>query len=313
MDLSGHRRALLRVPGHTTVYDVARDGRVLLRTDTRQLGILGMGPGEKAERDLSCLDMCSLAGISDDGSLIAADVIGESGGPNGSVYLRKTDGSPPVRLGDGQVWALSPDGKWVSAFTSQGAEKRKYVLLPTGAGEEQTISIPALRGMNVVYGWSADDTKLFVQGPGKKGWRSYLWDSQSGALTPITPNGIADMMPMPSPDRRSILTEGPDGRWHVYSIDGGDRLVAGTTPHDIPLGWRSDNRSVYVQMHHDENQVAMVDILDTATGQRTPWKEIRPSLPVERVERIMITPNGSAYAYNFLSKISELYVADGVR
>jgi hypothetical protein len=58
-----------------TIYDIARDGRVLPRTDTRQVGILGMGPGDSAERDLSCLDASNLKGISDDGRVIAATII----------------------------------------------------------------------------------------------------------------------------------------------------------------------------------------------------------------------------------------------
>lgn len=100
MDLKGGQSVLLRVPGHATPYDVSRDGRMLLRTDSRQLSVLAAPPGSAEERDLSCLDMSTLAGISEDGAVIAAGVAGESGGPKGSVYLRKTDGfamHPPRR------------------------------------------------------------------------------------------------------------------------------------------------------------------------------------------------------------------------
>jgi len=38
---------------------------------------------------------------------------GDGGGPNYSVYLRKTDGSAAVRLGEGRAIALSPDSAWV--------------------------------------------------------------------------------------------------------------------------------------------------------------------------------------------------------
>src|SRR5581483_8643722 len=108
--------------------------------------------------------------------------------------------------------------------------------------------------------------------------------------------------------------KGPDGHWWVYPVDGSPaHPVNGITPHDIPVGWRSDNRSLYVQMHHDENRMFMVTILDTVTGQRTEWKTIRPARPVNQVESIAITPDGRAYAYNFLSKTSELYVADGLQ
>ena len=53
---------------------------------------------------------------------------------NTAIYLRKTDGSPAVRLGDGNRPLLSPDGKWVACIVSDGP-KTKLTLLPTGAGE----------------------------------------------------------------------------------------------------------------------------------------------------------------------------------
>jgi hypothetical protein len=36
---------------------------------------------------------------------------GEGGGPKYAVYLRKTDGSPAIRLSEGNGLALSPDGE----------------------------------------------------------------------------------------------------------------------------------------------------------------------------------------------------------
>ena len=314
MDLKGNRRVLLRIPGHAVIYDVARDGRILLRTDSRQLGILGRAPGDTRDRDLSCLDMSALTGISDDGRVITAVIAGEGGGAKGSIYLRKTDGTPPVRLGDGNMWALSPDGQWVSAYTSVDARTRRYVLLPTGAGEERVIDIAALHGVNVVYGWSADDSTMFVGGPGTGGWQNYLWNSQTGQLKAFGPAGVSDSAtPFVSPDRRQILTRGPDGRWWIYRIDGTQQLVNGLSHHDVPLGWRADNRSIYVAMHHDDNRTMMTSIIDAGSGERKPFIDIAPTRPVDQISVARITPDGRAYAYNFLVKTSELYIAQGVR
>ena len=36
----------------------------------------------------------------------------KSGGLSYAVYVRKTDGSPAVLLGEGGAVSLSPDGKW---------------------------------------------------------------------------------------------------------------------------------------------------------------------------------------------------------
>ncbi len=302
------------MPGHIVIYDIARDGRILLRTDTRQVGILGVAPGEDTERDLSCLDQSVLSGISDDGRIIVATILGESGGPKGSIYMRRTDGSPPVRLGDGVAFALSPDGKWVSGYYSIDANTRRYVLFPTGAGEERVVSIPQLHGVNIVYGWSRDDESWFEHGhPPGHGMRNYLWDSRTRTLHPIGPEGIADDLPMVSPDRHQILDVGPDGRWWMYPVDGGDaRALDQLDEHDRAIGWREDSRSIYVDRHHDVNRMLAVFVLDIESGNKTPWKEIRPARPVDEAFNPVITPDGRTYAYNFRVKTSELYVASGL-
>ena len=318
LDLSGHRRVVTRIPGHATVYDIARDGRLLLRTDTRQVGILGMGPGEAIERDLSCLDLAALNGISDDGRVIVATIIGESGGPKGSVYLRKTDGSPPIRLGDGVAFALSPDGNWVSGYYAATPSTRQYVVLPTGAGEVRNLSIPGLAAaLLVVYGWSRDDQTMFLHSATKAGgWRlqNFAWDSNSGAVRPFGPSRVADDLPMLSPDRTQVLDTGPDGRWWIFPVAGGEgRAVAGLSAHDQVIGWREDNRSIYISAHHDVNQTIPISVLDTVSGQKTPWKELRASRPVDEAYAPRITPDGRAYAYNFRVKLSDLYIASGLR
>jgi Tol biopolymer transport system component len=316
IDLKGRRRTVARLPGHVTIYDIARDGRLLLRTDTRQVGILGLARGETAERDLSCLDASNLRGISDDGRVIAATIIGESGGPNGSVYLRKTDGSPPIRLGDGAATALSPDGKWVSGAISLNPQSWRFFVIPTGAGEEREISIPKLGGVNAVIGWSLDGQTLFIQGPSenKREWQLYAWNSVTGSLRAIGPSGIQDSAKLVSPDRTHIVSLGPDERWWSYPVEGGEaRPITGLSTHDAPIGWRDDNRSLFVVMHHDENKMLHVSVLDSVSGQQTPWKQIQPSRPVDEVLNLKITPDGRAYAYNFRLKLSDLYIADGFK
>ena len=316
VDMKGRRRTVAHLPGHAVIYDIARGGRVLLRTDTRQVGILGTAPGDTVERDLSCLDTANLKGISEDGRLIVASIIGESGGPHGSVYLRKTDGSPPVRLGDGSAFTISPDGRWVSAYTSVDAKKRRYVLMPTGAGEEREIAIPQLGSNNVVFGWSRDAQTLFVHGPSANGkdWQNYAWNSSTGALRPIGPHGISDSFPLVSPDGEQIAAIGPDEKWWVYPVNGAQpQLIEGLSMHDVPIGWRSDNRSLFVVTHHDENKMLPISALDIVTGQRTPWKDLSPSRPVDEALNPKVTPDGRAYAYNFRVKLSDLYIADGLR
>ncbi len=98
---------------------------------------------------------------------------------NPAIYLRKTDGSPAVRLGDGNRPALSPDGKWVACILNNGP-KTELTLLPTGAGEARNISTPGMHYERVE--WFPDGQKLLFTGnePGRR-MRTYLQDVRGGA------------------------------------------------------------------------------------------------------------------------------------
>ena len=82
--------------------------------------IVGRGPADEKERDFAWLDFPSGRDLSADSSLLLFDESGEGGGPGYSVYIRKTDGSPATRLGEGSGWGFSADGKWVLAVRGLG-------------------------------------------------------------------------------------------------------------------------------------------------------------------------------------------------
>jgi Tol biopolymer transport system component len=134
--LSGRERLVLRMTFPLMLHDISRDGRVLLTSYNYTQNIIGQPPGETKERDLSWLDLGDLSDLSSDGKTILFGYEGEGAGINYAVYLRKTDGSPAVRLGDGRSQRLSPDGKWALAvlFTPP-----QLALLPTGAGEARSL------------------------------------------------------------------------------------------------------------------------------------------------------------------------------
>ena len=313
--LDGKRRVAARFPGYLALYDIAADGRMLFALNNGRKGIRGLAPGAAEEHDLSVLESADLEGISDDGQVIVAEALGESGGAKGSIYLRHTDGSPPVRLGDGVAFFLSPDGKWVSGYTSRESTMRKFVLMPTGPGE--TIEVqPQQLTHALVAGFLEGPENYLVeakslQGPG---WQFFAWDKRAGSVKPVTPPNAPDAGPFISPDRRSFLLPCAAGPWCVYSIDGGEpKPVPGLTPHDTPVNWRADGKAVYVSTHHNDIRMMLINLIDLATGTRTPWKQLRPSIPVDVLSNPRITPDGRAYAYNYSYVRSELYVGGGVK
>ena len=129
--LDGKQRVILEAPGGLTLWDISPDGRVLLTRDDERRSIVGMAPGATAEGELTWLDNSGVAALSRDGRwLLFRDRFG--------IYLRGTDGSPPINLGlkEGFADDLSPDGKTVLATTQSG---RQLLLVPTGAGQPRQL------------------------------------------------------------------------------------------------------------------------------------------------------------------------------
>src|SRR5205085_3359618 len=140
VDRSGKRRLVTRVPGRLELEDLSHDGRVLLAHHTQSASLMGLAPGASKERELSWLDLSRPAALSVDGKTLVIAETGEASPGAPSVYMRGTDGSPAVRLGEGYAFALSPDGRWVLAGTeSVGGKPNSIVLLPTGTGQTRTL------------------------------------------------------------------------------------------------------------------------------------------------------------------------------
>jgi WD40 repeat protein len=315
--LKGAVRTVANLPGRSRLFDISKDGRVLLSTGSVQVGILGAGPGASAERDLSCLDQSVLIGISDDGATVAATVLGDSAGPKGSIYMRKTDGSPAVRVGDGNGIRLSPDGQWISNYMLGPDGTRSFGVMPTGAGENIPVRAAGI-DLSPVYGWFAEPRRYLVVGElHDKPWQCFAWDASKGDLKPICPEGIPDSFYVfLSPDKSRVVSHGPSGGWFAYSTSGAPPIeVRGIHDDEAPIGWRADSKSMYVRQAQTTTPVISVWSVEIATGQRTLWKELHPSRPIDGAGdlHLWITPDGRAYAYNYSIFLSDLYVGAGLR
>src|SRR5260370_7390049 len=72
-------------------------------------------------------------------------------------YLRRTDGSPAVRRGEGTALSLSPDGKWA---TSRLGTPSRCQRLPTGPGEARPLPSVNLESASVC--WFPDGNGLLA-------------------------------------------------------------------------------------------------------------------------------------------------------
>ncbi len=185
VNLSGQRRLVARLPGDLELHDISRDGRVLMSRHNILSMVMGVAPGEEKERDLSWLDGSALSDLSNDGRTLILTEFSEGGGPNNSVYIRKTDGAPAVRLGDGRGMALSPDGKWVLASMPDVAhEPPRLVLVPTGVGEPRTLEYKGFEHI-AAANWLPGGDRILLAGvePGRR-MRLYVQEIAAGNLRP---------------------------------------------------------------------------------------------------------------------------------
>ncbi len=319
VNLSGKQRLVTRVPGSLVVFDIWRDGRVLLARADRRREVMALYAGQEKERDLSWLDYSYPADLSPDGKSLLFDEEGIGGGVQYgnaqeltyAVYIRNTDGTPAIRLGEGGATALSPDQKWAIVQTPSSPEQLR--LLPTGAGETQ-----ALTNDSINHQWARwfPDGKRFVFSGNEsgKGVRLYVQDISGGKPKAISPEGVDAQSFAVSPDGQLVVGLGPDQKGYLFSPAGSDaRIVNGLEPGDIPINWSEDSHSIY--LYRSGEVPAKVYQLELATGKKTVWKQIAPLDPtgVSTIGPILMTPDGKTYVYGFHRTLGDLYLVEGLR
>ncbi|HEX7251885.1 MAG TPA: hypothetical protein VF376_03315, partial [Thermoanaerobaculia bacterium] len=312
VSLSGKVRPLANVTGSLTIQDASRDGRVLLIDETRRLGLSAQVPGQTKERDLSWLDWSRPAGLSRDGKRILFFESGEGGGAGYTIYVRETDGSPAIRLGEGTATALSPDGKWAVALVDK-LRNPHLTIYPTGAGQPKPLPLPGLGYLGPTR--FLPDSRRVLIGAHEEGHgdRIYMGDIEGGKLRPITPENFRGPGPI-SADGKYFLARGQDQKAYRYPIEGGEpTLVQGFESSDLPVAWTADDRTLFV--HRAGGPAARIDRLDVATGRREPWRELFPSdaAGVVRVSSVFISPDGSSYVYAYSRVLSNLYLVEGLK
>ncbi len=309
VSLSGKMRTITNVPGGMWLEDL-RNGTALMVTHQERIGIRALAPGAKEERELGWFGWSIMRDISPDGHKIVFEEEGNGGGPNYTVFVRDTDGSPPVRVGEGLSVAISPDAKWVISKPAKGGPLN---LVPTGAGESRVLTHDA-----VSYGaarWLPDGKRLLAEGiEAGHGARDYLIDVSSGDSKPITPEGIAGVHL--SPDGQNTAVLGPDGKWGIWPLDGsGIRLIPGLDSVNFVTGWSPDGSSLYVSSNRQSERVAKVFKVNTVTGKTELWKIFGADAAagLGGVGAIHLSRDGTAYAYVYDRNLSEAYVVTGLK
>jgi hypothetical protein len=269
--------------------------------------------GSAVETNLSWLDWSYPEDLSADGRTVLFDEQNLTVQGNYAVYVRGTDGTPAVRLGQGQSLALSPDGRWSLARTlSEGAIG--LVMLPLGAGEPRVLKSPGFDPTAAQF--FPDGRRLLLCGhEAGRPSRLFVMELPEGQPKAISPEGVSMLRWRAlSPDGRTVVARGLEGGLGLYPTEGGEpRALAGATLDDVPIRWTGDGKGLFVQ--RGSGVPARVDLIDVASGARRPWKELRPPDPagILAIGPILLSSDGQSYIYSYRRQLDDLYLVEGLR
>ncbi len=307
VSLDGKQRLLSQTSGDLKLDDVSRDGAVLVTTPQRYVGIAAFNGGR--ERDLSIRDEQMLQDLSRDGSQILFTINPRTPDGEGLLFVRNTDGSPPVQLASGYGGALTPDGKWALIFPADSSA-RPLSLVPTGHGAARTLQHVALAVSWATFFPDGRRALLVGQEPAKA-TRLYEFTLEGGSLRAISEEGVNPWHAAVSPNGHLVAGTDARARVTLYSPDGADPVpVAEATPGEIPYGWTSDGALL---VGRPLEPVAEIHRIDLRAHRRASWKIIRPTAPgAYAVRKVFISPDKETFAYSYISWKTHLYLLEGV-
>ncbi|MGA2421853.1 MAG: protein kinase [Candidatus Acidiferrum sp.] len=296
----------------TRIQDVSRSGRALVVTEDPRVPMALLEHGAKEERDISWLDNSYNPRLSRDGSQILFTDQSVLAGVDYSVYLRKSGGSAPVRIGSGGFGTdISPDAKWALLILPDALDNNLQIV-PTGAGQPTSLHWENFRA---IWGsWFPDSEHLLLIGHSGETRGLFITD-RHGAPPKFLSLTARNVRPEVSSDGKSVLVGDPESHTGVFTIATSTfKPIPGMLPNESVVAWTSDPQRVFTQLQTPTG--LNIYKLELTSGKRELWQAI---VPKEQVglrpmnNEIAITPDGHWMAYAYRTQLSQLYRSDTLK
>ena len=311
--LAGTARTIYNAAGSTMLYDVGRNGDVLLGVQDERVGISGMLAGDTTERDLTWFDYSVVTDISPDGRTLLFFEAGAVGASRYATALRRADGAAPVRLGEGRALSLSPDGTRVLAMRFSPTT---LFVLPTRIGDPMTLNRHGIAEYQS-GSWMPDGRRLvFAAHEQERAARLFVQDVDQPDVPPraFSPAGITYRWHGVRPDGSAVAAVGQDGRTYLYPLTGDQPVVmTGVESGDVPVSWDATGTALFVRQPREFPQ--RIYRVHATTGRREVFLTLHPSNPsgITRISPVVMTPDGRHYAYSYERDLTKLYVVSGLK
>jgi dipeptidyl aminopeptidase/acylaminoacyl peptidase len=301
----GRAREVYRVAGGVgLLHDASKDGRLLFHHGFERVGVLARARGDAIEHDLSVFQYSVPTYMSPNGArVLVADL------QSATTFVRAKDGGPPVRLAEGWGIDVSADGK--RALVLGPRDPPKLTLTPIGAGERIPVPIDTFVHTGPTWFSGADRVLITATEAGKRE-RTYVIDLPNGKPRPITPEGTIAFRE--TEQDGFVVGRATDGSLAWYSVAAGTpRAISARLPQGFEV-IRASRDGRFLLVYEDGPVPIHVERLDLVTGERSPWKTLKPDDPagIAYMSRVVVTPDEQAYAYQYGRFLQDLYLVTGL-
>jgi hypothetical protein len=306
VDLAGRRRTALQSAGGLTILDISGDRWAASRDDFFR-DVFVMPPNGDREKDLSWLELSYPVAFTPDGKTMLFTEESPSAGSLYSACIRGTDGSPVVRLGEGNANDLSSDGKWVLSVVPTNPDR--LVMYPTGSGSARAIPSGGIVTYESAQFFPGAERVFFCGHESGKGVRCYVQGVGDAKPRAVTAEGTT--AGWVSPDGRRLCVQTADGLDVLPAEGGPERKVPGATADDLVVRWHPDGGGLLVARPWDVP--LRVERLDLSTGKRTPFRTMGPADLTGAIQilPVAIANDTRVYGYGARRMHSDLFLVKG--
>lgn len=307
----GKERVVYCGTSGTRLHDITPTGRALVSTQEGRFTTAVIQHGSKDEHDLAGMGSSINPRLTPDGSEVVSTDVSEHGGSDYLVYLQKTTGGAPIRLGDGGYGTdISDDGKWVLVVLP-GQSEGKVQVIPVGAGESKTLHWDHFQVSSA--NWFPDNQHILLFG-GPVGQSIGLYMTDRNATPPKMlvkdAPGWADVMP----DGQNLLLLEDNTLVERSIKEGSEKKLRTLQPGEQPVDWAKEPQHLYTQIV-TPTQV-QIDKIDLTSDKRETWQVFEPKEQqgsLLNVLQVSITPDGRWMMINYQDQLGEFYASDSLR
>ncbi|HUP46365.1 MAG TPA: protein kinase, partial [Thermoanaerobaculia bacterium] len=310
VSLKGKERLLVSSPRGLILHDRSDDGTLLVSAESlNRSAVVGRIGGE--EQDVTLFDWSWLGGLAPDGSFVVLEEQAAAVRGRNTVYLRRSDGSPAVRIGEGRARGspVSPDGRLIAILI----DNTTFELQPVGVGEPRSVPCEALADI-LWWQFRPDGLALIILGNEfRQPRRLYEFTLDgSGSVRALTASPINWPFVL-SHDGLMVAAVDPSDRLVLIDLGTGEANPApGCQAGDVPIQWSDDNESLFV---YQRGRVSVaIDRVNLTTGERRQWHVIHVADPagVLDIMPVLISADGATYAYGYRRSLSDLFLLRGL-